>query len=121
MFYNYTCPSNCKIKQLSKMLQEKLAIEKHPKGLLVWTEQHGMNDTPCIKCPVCGNVAIRTWHGVSLKGYTKGNCYLNRDDCKRHMDLRLLESGNDPYKHMRQPGETDDLTQRLKKKKTPRR
>lgn len=120
-FYNYSCPNACKVKQLPKAAKAKLAIEKHPSGVLVWTEQHGMNDNPQIKCPVCKIGAIRTWYGVSLHGYIRGDCYKNRDDCKRQMDLRLLESGNDPYAHMRQSGEVDDLKKRLKKKKLPKR
>jgi len=121
-FYNYTCPGGCKTKQLTKTLKKSLALEKHPKGLLIWTEQHGMNDKPEIKCPVCAGLAERTFHGTTFTGWIRGNCYLNRADAKRQMDLRLLEKkGDDPYGYMRQPGEVDDLKSRLRKKKTPKR
>lgn len=121
-FYNYVCLKLCKTKKLSKELKEKLAIEQHPKGILVWTEQHGMNDKPEIKCPVCTGPTERTWHGASFIGWTRGNCYLNRADAKRQMDLRLLETkGDDPYGYMRQPGEVDDLKSRLRKKKIPKK
>lgn len=120
MFYNYTCPKFCKTKQLNKKLRKRLVIEKHPKGILVWTEQHGMNDKPQIKCPVCGIAAVMTWHGTEPTFYIRGNCYLNKGDCRRQMDLHLLETGNDPYKKYRKPGETDDLKSKLKKMKTKR-
>lgn len=119
-FYNYACLNGCKTKQLSKELKQKLCIEKHPKGILVWTEQHGMNDKPEIKCPVCTGAAERTFHGTNFTEWIRGNCYLNRADAKRQMDLRVLETG-DPYGHMRQRGEVDDLKSRLRKKKTPKR
>lgn len=120
-FYNYWCPKECKLKQLSKELRDKLTIEKHPKGRLVWTERHSMDEKPEIKCPVCATVSERTWHGTKQQGWIRGQCYLNRADAKRHMDLRVLESGNDPYGHMRQAGEVDDLKSRLRKKKVPKK
>jgi hypothetical protein len=49
--------------------------------------------------------------------YIKGNCYLNRADCRRQMDLHKLETGQDPYAHMRVPGEVDDIKSRLKNPK----
>jgi hypothetical protein len=119
-FYNYTCPKKCKISKLTKYQKQKLAIERNTKNILIWTEQHGMNSRPYIKCPVCGSSAERTWYGTKQFGYIRGNCYLNKADCKRQMDLNLLETGNDPYGYMRQSGEVDDLKQRLKKKKIPR-
>lgn len=120
-FYNYWCPKQCKTKQLSTELKAKLAIEKHPKGILVWTERFGMEEIPEVKCPVCSGIAERTWHGTKQEGWIRGQCYLNRADAKRQMDIRLLETNNDPYKSMRQPGEVDDLKSRLRKKKIPKR
>lgn len=119
-FYNYQCLKGCKVKQLKKELKEKLCIEKHPKGVLIWTEQHGMNDKPEIKCPVCTGATERTFHGTNFTEWIRGNCYLNRADAKRQMDLRVLETG-DPYKGMRQSGEVDDLKSKLRKKKIPKR
>lgn len=123
-FYNYQCTKECKVKQLPKELKEKLCIEKHPKGMLVWTEQHAMpedNKWPKIACPLCSSEAKPTWHGINQQGYTRGDCYLNRGDCNRQMDLDLLSQGRDPYGHMRQPGEVDELKKKLKKAKIKRR
>lgn len=122
-FYNYTCPKQCKTTKLSKeqkLRVSKLAVEKHPKKILIWAEQHAWDSKPNIKCPLCESKAEMTWYGTKQFGYIRGNCYLNRADCKRQMDLNLLETGNDPYSHMRQSGEVDELKKKLKKKKIPR-
>jgi hypothetical protein len=122
-FYNYQCSakSPCKVKQLTRGIKKSLVIEKHKGGVLIWTIQHGMNETPTIKCPVCSKNAVKTLYGANLTTWVRGNCYLNRKDCKRQMDLRLLESNNDPYKSSRQSGEVDELKNTLRKKKIPRR
>jgi hypothetical protein len=80
-----------------------------------------MHEEPEIACPVCGTRATQTLYGYDQQFYIKGNCYLNRADAQRQMDIRTLESGNDPYAHMRQPGEVDELKSTLRKKKTPRK
>ena len=117
-FYNYVCKELCKAEDLSEEKLKALDVEPHPEGVLIWMERHEMSATPDVRCPICSTEAIQTLYGNSTDFYFKGNCYLNRADAKRHMDLRLLESGNDPYKHMRQPGEVDDKIQTLKKMKT---
>lgn len=116
-FYNYECTKGCKVKQLSKQQKKTLCIEKHPKGLLVWTVNHSMNEWPKVQCPVCGADARPTWHGTKQYGYVRGNCYLNRADCARQRDIALLETGNDPYARFRQPGEADYIKSQLKKAK----
>lgn len=119
-FYNYQCGKKdpCKLEKLSDELKEKLCLQEppHPDGFLVWTERHGMQETPEYKCPVCGDKAVMSSYGVDVTGFIRGNCYLNRQDAKKQMDLRLLETGQDPYKHMRQAGEVDHLKQKLRGK-----
>lgn len=122
-FYNYECSNKtpCKVKALTEEQKNKLCIEEHPKGKLIWTERHGWDEKPEIKCPVCGKDAVKSAHGMgNVTGYIRGNSYLNRGDIARQMDLHTLET-KDPYGHMRQPGEVDDLKSRLKKAKIKRR
>jgi hypothetical protein len=129
MFYPYQCSNEkpCNVKNLPKDAhptmrpEEEVCIEKHPTGMLVWLENHGMNETPEIKCPACGGKAVRSTHGITPPvGHVRGQCYLNRGDQRRQMDLRTLEAGQDPYAHMRQPGELDDLKSRLQGKQKQR-
>jgi hypothetical protein len=117
-FYNYQCGKKkpCKVSKLNPELREKLCIVEHPKEMLVWTERHGMQETPEYKCPACGEKAVVSSHGVDVTGFIRGNCYLNRKDAKKQMDIRLLETGNDPYGHMRQPGEVDHIKKTLRGK-----
>ena len=112
------CKDLCKADKLSEEKAKTLDITVDPEGVLLWTERHEMSVTPDIKCPICDKGgAVQSLYEGGTDFYFKGNCYLNRADAKRHMDLRLLESGNDPYKHMRQSGEVDDKIQKLKKAK----
>ena len=130
MFYPYQCGNEkpCSVKDMKPenahptlRPEEEICLEKHPKDMLVWLESHGMNDTPEIKCPGCGGKAVRSTHGLTPpRGHIRGQCYLNRADQRRQMDLRTLESGNDPYAHMREPGEIDDLKSRLQGKQKKR-
>jgi hypothetical protein len=119
-FYNYQCAKKkpCKIEKLTPELFEKLCLADppHPKGILVWTERHGMNENPKYKCPICNGKAVVSSHGVDVTGYIRGNCYLNRQDAKKQMDIRLLETGQDPYAGMRTAGEVDHLKRKLRGK-----
>lgn len=119
MFYPYQCAKEepCQEKDLTEEKahptlrpHEEICIEPHPKGILVWLEVHGINETPEIKCPVCDGKAVRSSHGITVpRGFIRGNCYLNRAEQKRLSDIRVLESGRDPYAHMREKGEVDHL------------
>lgn len=119
-FDNVQCAKEdpCKLEQLSAELREKLCLPEipHPDGILVWTEKRGLHDTPEYKCQVCGGKAVVSPYGVDVTGYIRGNCYLNRGDAKKQMDVRLLETGSDPYAGMRQPGEVDHLKNKLRGK-----
>lgn len=126
MFYPYQCNKKkpCSVTDLKPenahptlRPEEEICIESHPEGMLVWLEAHGMNDTPDIKCPACGGKAVRSTHGINAPtGHVRGNCYLNKADQRRQMDLRTLEAGQDPYAHMRESGEVDHLKKQLQGK-----
>lgn len=124
MLYNYRCTKGCKLKDLlkSSIVTPEKDFMQVKSGDLVWEEKHGMTENPKIECPLCGERAERTMEGVkSPLFYIKGNCYLNRDDCRRQMDLHKLETGQDPYAGMRQPGEVDHLKKELKNSNKPKR
>lgn len=74
-------------------------------------EIHGMTEDPKIKCPECKCDCYRVIHPV--QGFVKGNCYLNKKDCKKQANLSLLQD-NDPYTRHRVPGEKDDLINKIK-------
>ena len=79
---------------------------------IVWEVSHGMTESPDVPCPVCEESAVRIITGGSAF-YFRGNGYLDKDGCRRDMNLyKLLK--DDPYGHMRQPGEKDDLIAKLK-------
>lgn len=79
---------------------------------LVWVENHGMFDNKEIVCPVCKGQTRKMMGAV--QSYIKGNCYLDVEGCRRDMNIYKLQK-DDPYGHMRQPGEKDDLISRIKR------
>jgi hypothetical protein len=72
-------------------------------------------------CPRChGSDCEKTFLGYDIVGYIRGNGYLDTAGAKRDMNLFHLtandaETGKtlDPYAEYRQPGEVEDLKQRL--------
>lgn len=116
--YNYVCSKECKKPQSSG----PIVFQDVSSGRAVWEETHGMFETPNITCPLCGAPARKTLEGVAAPvSYVRGNCYLNRDDCRKQMDLHALETGRDPYASFRQPGEVDHIKTQLKKPKRNRK
>lgn len=137
MKYVYTCANEerCKIADLPQEFFEgklddlyvdvdsrlnvytddgKIDIQKSP---LVWFVSHAMEDDPEIKCPVCDANARKVIQRVT--SYFRGNCYLDVEGCKRDMNIYQLQK-NDPYGHMRQPGEKDELISKLKRGNKPK-
>lgn len=82
----------------------------------VWEEEHGMNKKPRIKCPKCSGKTSRYFGYTKLTTYTKGNAYLDKKGAGRDREMWTLKH-RDPYKHMRDPGEKDDLLIKLDKQK----
>jgi hypothetical protein len=114
--YNYRCTEDCLLKDLPDDKHDGLILMSTRGGELVWEVSHGMSEEPDIKCPLCGAEAIKTLLGVPFpEAYIRGNCYLDKEGCRRDMDLYKLNKGQDPYAHMRQPGELDDLKNRLRR------
>lgn len=101
----------------------------------VFETRHSMHPTPaevkgaCV-CPRCDGLdTTKFFHNLDISGYVRGNGYLDKEGCKRDMNLfKLTEKDSDtgesldPYKSMRQPGEVDDLKLKLKRgnKKKPK-
>ena len=85
------------------------------KKWLVFEVQHGMNEKPKVKCPVCGKTNTeRCFAGQDTTFYIRGNGYLDRKGRQRDMHLYKLMN-DDPYGHMRPPGERDELAASLRK------
>jgi hypothetical protein len=137
MRYRYTCSSEkrCKIadlpdeffegdtkdletdfgSRLSTIAEDgTIDAEKSP---LVWVVVHGMQESPEVLCPVCSSKARKVIQ--SVHSYFRGNCYLDIAGCKREMNIHKLKN-DDPYGHMRQPGEKDDLINKLKRGNKPK-
>ena len=116
--YNYACDKGCMANELPDMTEELKKSKTFvwvKSERLVWEEKHKMLEDPEIKCPACGKKASKTMEGVGAPIFwTRGNCYLNKDDCRRQMDLHKMETGQDPYAGMRQPGEADHIKKKLK-------
>ena len=74
-------------------------------------EIHSMKEDPQIKCPKCKTICFRAVQPV--RALVKGNCYLNKKDCKKQAAMATLQD-NDPYKKFRQPGEKEDLISKIK-------
>lgn len=84
---------------------------------LVWLENHGMFENVNITCPVCEGSARKIISVVN--SYIKGNCYLDIEGCKKDMNLYKLQN-DDPYGHMRPPGEKDELIAKIKRGNKPK-
>ena len=117
--YNYRCTKECTDKDLRKAKKEiKLAgtLMFAKSGELVWEERHPMSKNPKIKCPLCGAKAVKTFLCATMpEHYIRGNGYLDKAGCRRDMDLFKLQKGEDPYGHMRQPGEVDHIKDKLRR------
>jgi len=77
------------------------------------SEMHGMSEDPKIKCEECNKKCFRVIQPVEIN--VRGNCYLNKKDCKKQANLALMQE-NDPYAKHRVPGERDDLISKIKNK-----
>jgi predicted nucleic acid-binding Zn ribbon protein len=117
--YNYMCSNGCtleKLKESKNEIKTPYAFIVVNSGDLVWEVEHSMKKDPKIKCPLCGKKAVKTVQGVGMPmAYIRGYGYLDRAGCRRDMDLHKLQTGQDPYASMRQPGEVDDLKNKLRR------
>lgn len=87
-----------------------------PNQWIIWEVVKGMNEKPKVKCPKCN----KTNTEVCFLGYdapsfhVRGYGYLDVKGRRRDMNLYKLVN-DDPYGHMREPGEKDDLATSLRK------
>ena len=72
-----------------------------------------MNEKPKVKCPNCGSTKTAVTFITVPVFYIKGYGYCDKPGAYRDMNLYKLMK-EDPYASMRQPGEKDDLAQRLR-------
>lgn len=88
--------------------------------LLLFETSHAMCPTPeelqeALVCPRCQtNNCVRSYHGMNIIAYVRGNGFLDRAGCYRDMHLHHLTQ-HDPYAQMRQPGEVDELKAKIKR------
>lgn len=81
---------------------------------LIWIVTHSMFGATEVKCPITGQPAIKTILGCEPTFYFKGEGLVrDKAGAYRDMNLHRLQQ-DDPYGHMRERGEKDDLIHRLK-------
>ena len=80
----------------------------------VFIIEHGMMEKPKVKCPKCGKTNTEKTFTTSAGFYVKGVGYLDVKGRRRDMHLHKLMN-DDPYGHMRQPGEKEELAASLRK------
>lgn len=81
------------------------------KSVIVQLVYHGMTETKEVKCPACGTDAKRIIGRSTF--FFPGNCFLNKADCRRQMNLHKLMN-DDPYGHMRPEGDKEALIKKIK-------
>ena len=89
---------------------------KLPDRLFRFETKHGMNEKPKVKCPKCGGLDTeQCFSGFEPPTfYIHGQGYLDVKGRRRDMHLHKLMN-DDPYGHMRQPGEKEELAASLRK------
>lgn len=75
--------------------------------------KHMMSETPKFTCPACGGGRIEKIISIPSAVYVKGDGYLDKKGAHRDMNRYKLQH-NDPYAHMREPGEAEELDKKLK-------
>lgn len=97
-FYNFKCNSN----------------KNHPTFTVSILMSQYDTISKIVKCPVCSSSCSRMMAGERKHGYIRGNCYLDSTGARRDMNKFTLQN-DDPYDHMRQNGEVDDMITRIEK------
>ncbi len=133
--YNYMCSKECKFgdalkpdfngldlqelfgKPTPALYTERGFTQKEQilESRIVWEVSHSIAESPEILCPHCGAKAQRTMLGINTTFYFRGEGLVrDKAGARRDMNLHTLLN-DDPYAHMRQPGEVDDMANRLRK------
>lgn len=79
----------------------------------VWEVHHGMSEEPKLECPECSKSDIVKLVSRIAFTYVKGNGFLDVEGRRRDMHLYKLQN-DDPYGHMRPPGDKEVIEQKLK-------
>jgi putative FmdB family regulatory protein len=87
------------------------STDKEP---FTWVVQHGMDEKPIVTCPQCGGKDTEKTFTTVTEGWIRGYGWLDKSGRQRDMHLHKLMN-DDPYRHMRQPGEKDELAASLRK------
>ena len=115
--YDYAC-LDCETAAKTRLNRE--LVPEDFEDLVLFETSHSMNPTKselaeAKTCPRCGGTNCEIYYGNNnVTGYIRGNGYLDRDGVNRDMNTHVLVN-NDPYAPYRQPGEVDDLKNRLKR------
>ena len=114
--YIYRCQS-CE-NTLAKSNKSPVTDETYESSVLFETSHRMLADkdelAAALLCPRCGSTdAARFYGNDTVICYIRGDGFLDRAGARRDMTLHTLEN-KDPYGHMRQPGEADDLKIKLK-------
>jgi len=124
--YHYKCSKNCTLGEINspefKNVNDNYNFIIEPNvqfitdSRIIWEVEHGMFKSPEIICPYCSSKAEKTMLGISAPVFYFRGEGLVRDKvgAKRDMNLHTLRN-NDPYSGIRDPGEADDLADRLQR------
>jgi len=126
MRHDYLC-NKC-VAKAAKECGRELTDEEEME--LVYEVQYGFDATKkqkkkAAKCPVCKSVDVRKVYNSLPEVRIKNSLpwwefkKKNAAAMKREMTLHRLEQ-HDPYAHMRQSGEVDDIKDKLRKPKRPK-
>jgi hypothetical protein len=115
--YDYIC-NTCENKLKSDLNRDLTDVE-YLEGAMFETS-HSINPTDeelksAAECPRCLGIDCRkSLMNVKITSYIRGNGYLDVAGARRDMNKYNLLN-DDPYKAYRQPGEVDDIKNKLEK------
>ncbi len=113
-------------KKCEKKLERRLKKEQRERTkeeyeeLVLFETEYGFTATEAeiaeaMTCPRCNSQECeKTLHGYNHIFYVRGNGYLDREGCRRDMNLHKLTT-DDPYKNMRVAGEVDEMKAKFKR------
>jgi len=113
-FYFYEC-----LTCAAAVGERELTSEEHDE-LVLFETKHSMVPNPeelakATICPRCGKNDVKlSYKHSNVRGYIRGNGYLDKTGVRRDMNLHNLVT-HDPYAEHRVDGEVDQLKDKLKK------
>lgn len=127
MRYNYFCEDKeCTIGDYKESDADGFVVviahaDDFKNVLLVWEENHGMMESPDVRCPACGGKATKYLAFNHGGWYIRGNYLLDKAGCRRQMALHHLDNKDEdgqalnPYDEHYEPGEKDHIRGMLKR------